>query len=267
MNSSRGHPCCPYPTSMPVRFTVLGSSAAWPERGRACSGYLIESAGEKLVLDLGFGTLPRLLQICSAQEVRAVFVSHAHADHCVDLYGLYRALKLPDPPFPSPPVFAAEEVMERIGRLDGPEGPERIRKALDFRPIGAGQSLETGPFKLRTFELPHFVPNLGVRVEVGGVVLSYTGDTGPSETIPDLARDADLFVCEATYPSPPSETGGRFLLSASEAGEYARTAHAQRLVLTHFWPGNDRARSLAHAKRSFDGEVRLAEEGTTIELK
>lgn len=252
---------------MPTRFKVLGSSGAWPDAGRACSGYLIQSAGATLVLDLGFGTLPRLLQTCRAQDVGAVFVSHAHADHCVDLYGLYRALRLPQPPIASPPVFAIGEVMERVGALDGAGGPERLRSTLDFRPIEGDKTFEAGPFRLRTFALPRFVPNLGVRVEVGGTTVAYTGDTGPSEVISELARDVDLFVCEATYPTPPASEGPRLLLSASEAGAYAQGARAKRLVLTHFWPGDDRTISLDLARKSFGGEALLAEQGMTIDLK
>jgi ribonuclease BN (tRNA processing enzyme) len=252
--------------STPNRLTVLGSSGAWPESGRACSGFLIESDGATLVLDLGFGTLPRLLKYCRAQDLRAVFISHAHADHCVDLYGLYRALKLPTPPFPSPPVYASAEVVERVGALDGAGGPERLRQSLDFRPLEGGQETTVGPFRLRTFALPHFTPNLGVRVEVDGAAIAYTGDTGPSELVPELAREADLFVCDSTHPTPPYSTGPRLLLSAAEAGEYARQAHARRLLLTHLWPGSDRALALMNAKKSFDGDVRVAEEALTIDI-
>jgi len=251
---------------MSTRFTVLGTSGAWPEAGRACSGYLVESDGSSLVLDLGFGTLPRLLALRRAQDLQGVFISHAHADHCVDLYGLYRALKLPEPPFPSPPIFATEEVVNRVGALDG-AGPERFRQALDFRTMEGRETYEVGPFRLRTFELPHFTPNRGVRVEVGSDVIAYTGDTGPSEVIPELARGADLFICESTYPSPRDPKGPRLLLSAAEAGEYAREAAAKRLVLTHFWPGADRSVSLVQARKSFTGDLCLAEEGMTIDLK
>jgi len=40
----------------------------------------------------------------------------------------------------------------------------------------------------------------------------------------------------------------------------------RRLLLTHFWPGNDRAHSAAVAATRFDGEVLLADEGLEIEL-
>lgn len=249
---------------MPLELTVLGTSGAWPEPGRACSGFVLRSGESRLVLDLGFGTLPRLLAIVPAHEVRGVVVSHAHADHCVDLFGFYRALRLPTPAFRSPPVFAASDVIDRVGALDGDGGPERLRQGLDVRPIGPAQTIDLAPFRITTFALPHFVPNVGVRVEADGQVVAYTGDTGPSDVLDELARDADLFVCEAMYQAAPSERDAAFLLTARAAGEYARRARARELLLTHFWPGEDRATSRSDAQRAYPGPVRVAEEGMTV---
>jgi len=249
-----------------VRVTVLGTSGAWPAKGRACSGFLLESGGVRVVLDLGFGALPRLLEACPAEDVGAVFITHAHADHCVDLYGLYRARALPRPPFPALPVFALPDVLTRVGALDGPDGPARLRRECDFHPIGPEETAEFGPFRIRTVPLPHFVPNLGLRVEVEGKVVAYTGDTGPSPRVAELARDADLFICEAMEQGPPSDAPGRFLLTATEAARYATEARAARLLLTHFWPGDDRAVSRSEAAREFSGELVVAEEGLVMTL-
>lgn len=243
---------------------MLGSSGAWPEKGRACSGYLLESAGTRIVLDLGFGALPRLLEKCPAKDVDAVFITHAHPDHCVDLFGLYRARTLPDPPFPPLPVYCDPMVLDRIGGLNGPDGPDRLRSESANHPIGPDQTLEVGPFRVRTFGLPHFVPDLGFRVEVDGVVLAYTGDTGPTPRIAELARGADLFVCEATLEGPPRAGGERYLLTATEAGHYATEAGVARLMLTHFWPGADRAVCRSEASREFSGEILLADEGVSF---
>jgi ribonuclease BN (tRNA processing enzyme) len=148
-------------------------------------------------------------------------------------------------------MFASGEVLERVGSLDGVGGPVRLRLAMDVRPTGGGQTLETGPLRLRIFELAHTTTNLGVRVEVDGTVFAYAGDAGPSDAILELTSDADLFVCDASYSTPPQTEGERLLLSALEAGEYARAAGAEALVLTHFLPYDDTALSLATAKKTF----------------
>jgi ribonuclease BN (tRNA processing enzyme) len=249
-----------------MRLTVLGSSGAWPEAGRACSGFLLESNGASLLLDLGSGTLPRLLGLVRPEQLTGVLFTHAHADHCVDLYGLYRALRYPEPPLAPPPIFGLPEVLTRVGALDGPGGADRLRQELGFRDLTAGQRLEAGPFRIRTFELPHFVPNLGFRVEVEGRVVAYTGDTGPSDALHDLARDADLFVCEAMRPPGVLGDRARFLLSAEEAGRFAHEAGARRLLLTHFQPGSDRPRARTEAAREFPHEVLLADEGAVHEI-
>ena len=73
----------------------------------------------------------------------------------------------------------------------------------------------------------------GFRVADNGTTLAYSGDSGPSDALPELARDADLFVCEATLLAPNPEGGTRGHLSAQEADEAFRASGARRLLLTH----------------------------------
>ena len=86
---------CPVRTSANdlagMRLTVLGGCGAWPDAGQACSGYLVEHDGFRLLLDLGYATVPRLLERVPADQVDAVFISHRHPDHCADLNPLLRA--------------------------------------------------------------------------------------------------------------------------------------------------------------------------------
>jgi ribonuclease BN (tRNA processing enzyme) len=74
-----------------MRLTVLGGCGAWPEAGQACSGFLVEHDGFRLVVDLGHATVPRLLERAAPGQVDAVFISHGHPDHRVDLNPLLRA--------------------------------------------------------------------------------------------------------------------------------------------------------------------------------
>lgn len=79
---------------MVSRLVVLGSCGGWPEAGRACRGYVLEQEGARIVLDLGYATLPRLfarLESHAADGIDAVVVTHAHPDHLVDLHGLFCA--------------------------------------------------------------------------------------------------------------------------------------------------------------------------------
>jgi len=103
-----------------VRLTVLGSCGAWPDAGQACSGYLVEHDGFRLLVDLGYATVPRLLERVGAGQVDAVFISHGHPDHCADLNPLLRARLLRDDPAAPLPVYALPGALDAVLALDRP---------------------------------------------------------------------------------------------------------------------------------------------------
>jgi ribonuclease BN (tRNA processing enzyme) len=246
-----------------MRMTVLGGCGAWPAAGRACSGYLVEEEGFRLLIDPGYATLPRLLRHVDAAGVDAVLVSHGHPDHCADLNPLLRARALvPDPP-PRLAVHALPGSLDRVLALDR---PGMLEDAFRLHPFRSGGRFELGPFTVETWPLPHHVPNAGLRLTAGGRVLAYTGDTGPCREIVDLARDADLFLAEATYPDEVPGEDARFLSSARQAGEHATQASAARLLLTHLWPGTLASQSLSAARAADDGETSIAREDETFDL-
>jgi ribonuclease BN (tRNA processing enzyme) len=118
-----------------------------------------------------------------------------------------------------------------------------------------------GPFDVLTVELPHYTTNLGVRLSAPGVSAAYTGDSGPSPELRRLAEGTDVFISDATYQGTSTNA---YLMSATEAARGARGAN--RLVLTHFWPGSDRSISVREAQAEFGGEVIAADEGLTMSL-
>ena len=73
----------------------------------------------------------------------------------------------------------------------------------------------------------------GFRVSCNGKTMAYSGDSGPSDELAELARDADLFLCEATLLEPNPEGGVRGHLAADEALAAFEAAGAKRLLLTH----------------------------------
>jgi ribonuclease BN (tRNA processing enzyme) len=114
--------------------------------------------------------------------------------------------------------------------------------------------------------LPHFVPNSGIRLQAVETAVAYSGDTGPDPMLAELGRDSDLFIIEATDRDGETQRPVRNLMTSAEAGHWGRQAGARRLMLTHFWPGNDRLASTAAASAEFDGDVLTAEEGLTVRL-
>jgi ribonuclease BN (tRNA processing enzyme) len=257
---------------MSSRLVVLGSCGAWPEPGRACSGFVLEHDGARIVLDLGYGTLPRLLALLgssAADGVDAVVVTHAHPDHMVDLHGLLRARWFGRRGAAPIPLHAPEPVLARLTDLED-DGPQVVRRVFDWSPLPA-PARTVGPLRLESMPLPHYLPNAGVRLSGPGLVVAYTGDTGPDPALAELGRDADLFVADATdrwqRPGPaPVPRGPSLNLTAREAGEAAAAAGARRLLLTHFWPDNDRQAAREAAAAAFGGEILLADEGLEVPL-
>lgn len=257
---------------MSSRLVVLGSCGAWPEAGRACSGYVLEHDGFRVVLDLGYATLPRLLSLLGsavADGIDAVVVTHRHPDHMVDLHGLFRARWFGRRGAPALPLYAPDGVLDQVVSLE--EGDvDAVREVFDWHPLPASD-YRVGPFQLTSIALPHYVPNAGVRLSSPDLTVAYTGDTGPDPALADLGRDADLYIVEATdghhqleVTVAPAEQ--LLHLTARAAGEAAAQAGAHQLLLTHFWPGNDRETSRAAAEEVFPGTVLLADEGLKIQL-
>lgn len=254
------------------RLTVLGGCGAWPEPGRACSGFVLEHNGFRVVLDLGYGTLPRLLALLKspvADGVNAVIITHRHPDHMIDLHGLFRARWFGSRGSPAIPLYAPPGVLERVAALED-DGNDAVRKVFDWYEIPA-DTQQLGPFTLQTLPLPHFVPNVGIRLSCAEFTVAYTGDTGPDPALAELGRTADLFIVEATsrnqQPGTPlAPPGPQLDMSARDAGAAAAAAGAGRLMLTHFWPGNDREQSRREAAHVFSGEILLADDGLVVPL-
>jgi ribonuclease BN (tRNA processing enzyme) len=259
---------------MASQAVVLGSCGAWPEPGRACSGFVLEHAEFRVVMDLGYGTLTRLLTLVDSRVgagIDAVIITHKHPDHMVDLHGLFRARWFGDRDADPIPLYAPDGVVQRLQGLEEDDDEGAILEVFDWHRLPDERPYDVGPFELRSWSLPHFVPNAGVRLTADGLTVAYTGDTGPDPSLAELAHDADLFIAEASdrrqrTDTPGAGQGQRMHLTAHDAGEAAQAAGAKRLLLTHFWPGNDREASRTEATSVFDGEVLVADEGLRISL-
>lgn len=248
-----------------VRLTVLGGCGAWPSADQACSGYLVEHDGFRLLVDPGYAVVPRLLRHIAPGDVDAVFVTHGHPDHCADLNPLLRARVMSDERIPPLPVFAPPHALTAVLALDRKQWLDASVRLHEFTP---GSDLAVGPFSAVTRLLPHTLPNSGLRLSTGDHTIAYTGDTGPSPEIVTLARDADLLLAEASYADDDDMPHDlRTVLStARQAGQHAEAANAGRLVLTHLIPGTDPDSATNAARASYPGDVSIATDGLTIDV-
>ncbi|MEU1107261.1 MBL fold metallo-hydrolase [Streptomyces tibetensis] len=246
-----------------MQLTVLGGCGAWPTAVQACSGYLVEYAGFRLLIDPGYATLPRLLEHSTVDSIDAVLISHGHPDHCADLNPLLRARGLSDTPPPSLPVYAPHGAADAVLALDKPSMLAEAYRLREFQP---GDRFGIGPFETDTWLLPHFVPNAGIRLTTPDAVLAYTGDTGPSLDILRLAEGADLLLSEATYVHEVPAVDAPYLLTARLAGQYASQAGSARLMLTHLWPGTDSKAAHETAAQIFRHPIDVATPGLVTNL-
>jgi ribonuclease BN (tRNA processing enzyme) len=232
-----------------MRLTVVGCSGSAPGPSSAASCYLVEHEGFSLLLDLGSGAFGALLAHADPASVDAVYLSHLHADHCLDVapFIVWHRYSGQSSGLPLP-LYAPVGADRRLAlAYDGDGAP--IDDVFDVMAIGPG-AWELGPFEVTTARTAHPVECYAVRLSAGGRSLVYTGDTGPCPDVVDLATGADVLLAEAAYPEVEGLPPGLHL-TGREAGEHAAAAGVGRLLLTHVPAWVDDDGQLAGARAVF----------------
>ncbi|GAB3800133.1 MBL fold metallo-hydrolase [Micromonospora zhanjiangensis] len=248
-----------------MRLTVLGCAGSFPGPESACSAYLVEADGFRLLVDFGPGSLSALQRYASLNAVDAILLTHLHCDHILDAvtYVVVRRYA-PDGPCPPLPVYAPSGAPDRIaGAYSQDEGG--VEDVYTFYGLQPG-TFPIGPFTVTVDRVNHPVETYGVRLEHGGRSLCYSSDTAPCEALLRLAHGADVFLCEASYldgvDNPPD-----IHLTGREAGEAATKAEVGRLLLTHLvaaWGSEAITHEAAAA--AFDGPVEVVRPGAGYEI-
>ena len=184
-----------------MKLVVAGCSPAWPNPGGAQSGYLLESDGRRILLDCGPGVLARLREREPWPELDAIAITHWHLDHWGDvvpwvwgrMFGPGEATKTPELWIPPGGIEMLQGIGARLG------WPEMFYGTFDLHEYVDGEPFETAGFSVTPERVLHYeLLAFGFRASANGRVLAYSGDSGPSDALPRLAEDADLFICEAT---------------------------------------------------------------------
>jgi ribonuclease BN (tRNA processing enzyme) len=250
-----------------MRLTIIGCSGSFAGPGSAASCYLVEADDAegrtwRILLDLGSGALGALQQFADPDAVEAVFFSHLHPDHCLDLCGYYVMRKYhPGGALPPIPVWGPAGVAARMTRAYDLANEDDMSGEFDFHEYD-DRPVEIGPFVVEPVRVAHPVPAYAIRVTAGGRTLAYTGDTGPCEALDRLADGAGLLLAEASFRqdahNPPDVH-----LTGHQAGEVAARNGVARLVITHVPPWYSVDEMLAEARRAYAGEVSAAVPGAS----
>ncbi len=258
-----------------MKLTVLGGAAACPNPGQGSAGYLLEFGGTTWLIDCGPNILQELRKHTELDRIDRILISHVHSDHTLDLvpfrYGLKYApgMKLVRPVLSMPPGGRAFLNGVANAWAMGSEGTdgffEDVFEIVEYDPT---RELTAEQASVEFMRTNHPVPCWAMRIEHGGQSVVYLADTGPQDDLLHFSRNADILICEGTYPSHVDvvDMVDRPHLSAFEAGQLARDAEVRHFVLTHLWAtaGLDRYRE--EAKSGAGRSVRLAEPGLTINL-
>lgn len=255
-----------------MKVTILGSGTCVPTLARSSPSVLVEISNNKLVFDLGVGTMRRLLEKgVGINEVSHIFFSHLHPDHTGELVPFIFASKYPKNYSRSLPltIIGAAGLGVFYDRLKDVYD-EWIDLGDDMMDIielnnSSSDNLFMGFADIYTLPMAHIESSIGYRLETSdGVSFVYTGDTDYCKGVVDLARNADLLICESALPDSMKVDGH---LTPSIAGNIASEAKVKHLVLNHFYPECEDVDIEKECRKTYAGHLTLGRDLLEIEVQ
>ncbi|HSF31464.1 MAG TPA: MBL fold metallo-hydrolase [Candidatus Tectomicrobia bacterium] len=243
-----------------VQLQFLGSGDAFGSGGRFQTCFLLSGPDGHVLIDCGASSLIAMKRAgVDPSEVGWVLLSHLHVDHCggvpfLILDGQFnrrlRPLIVAGPPGLKARMDAAMEVFF-------PGSTQVIRRfGTEFVELPERHARPLGPAVVTPFRVEHAsgAPSYALRVEYGGRVIAYSGDTAWTEALVEAADGADLFICEAYF----FEKKIKFHLDLQTLRQHRARINCRRMILTHM--SQDMLNHLDEV------EFECAEDGKTIAL-
>lgn len=230
-----------------LNLTVIGSGDAFGSGGRLNTCFYIRSPAINFLLDCGATTLQGLKKNnITTDDIDVIFISHFHGDHYGGLpyflleaatFGRRKPLRIFSPP------GCKEKIRQLLAMLY--PGAEVLKKLdIQFTEYKSWQNIETAHFRLITYPVIHTEATLphGLRIEVAGKTISYSGDTGWTDNLIQLSENADLFICECNF----FEFRMQGHLTYQILQKKKDALSCKKILLTHF--GNEMLKNLDQVK-------------------
>jgi ribonuclease BN (tRNA processing enzyme) len=253
---------------MRTRLVLLGTGGGprVTAKGRAKPATLIVANGVPYVVDCGDGVALQLARAgVPLDTLRYIFITHHHSDHNLDygnlIYDAWAAgLRKPVDAYGPPPLAAMTDAYWQLNRFDietriADEGRVDLRKLVTAHEFDRdGQVMRNEDVKVTAARVRHPpIDNAyAYRFDCADRSIVISGDTAYAPSLVELAKGADVLVCEAMHMAgleallkkvPNAATLREHLLAshitAEDAGKVAAEARVKTLVLSHLVPGDD----------------------------
>ena len=239
---------------MTVRIQFLGSGSAFSDGGRMNAAIHVTAPGVSLLLDCGGSALPGIKKHIDPATIEAIAITHLHGDHFGGIpflvieqhfTGRKKPLVVGGPPSLEKRLRAEEQAL--YPDFYGPTtlGFPFTTVVLGAKPTDLGGARVSAlPVRHVAMSEPH-----GLRVEVAGKLIAYSGDARFTPELVAVAKGADLFICESTFfeRDDPSHISYRDLMAHRDEFE------AKRIVLTHMGAETLANLSSVHLETAADG--------------
>jgi ribonuclease BN (tRNA processing enzyme) len=245
---------------MSVTLTFLGSGDAFGSDGRFQTCLALRGGPATLLLDCGASSLIAMKRFgIPPNDVAAVVLSHLPGDHFGGVPFLIldgQFTRRTTPLLVAGPPGVAERVGQAMEVLFPGSSRVARRFAVDYLELADHVPVPVAGARVTAFavEHPSGAPANALRVEYGGRLVTYSGDTEWTDGLLQAARDADCFVCEAlTF-----DKKLRFHLDYTTVRAQRDRFGARRIVLTHMGP--------SMLERRTDSEFECASDGLVLNL-
>jgi ribonuclease BN (tRNA processing enzyme) len=246
-----------------LNLTILGTSAAYPGPGQACSGLLIKQSPTNILIDCGTGVLSNLQKSVQLHAVSDIIVTHMHADHFIDLIPFRYALKygFDSSQSPRPKLHLPPGGLKILNQVVTPfsESDNFFADVFDISEYTPEKTFRLDNLNIKMVAVEHYIPSYALSLS-NSYKIAYSSDTKMCSGLSQVAQHADILVCNVGRCLEPDRESLWGHLRPSEAGTLAKEAKVKRLILTHLWPNCNRTAKYNEAASNFGGLTELAEE-------